>query len=124
MPRSKRAADTDSPTSRERKEVVDNTLLASRTELEEMDKYSLMVQREKHVRLLNDMVGNLYPQMVSDIIDRIDELLEDGNNPWFRCEHGHEYGDPTTPDIPLEHRACILVSCKAPVHKVQGDSNE
>jgi len=77
MPRSKRAAATDSPTPRERKEVLDHTLLASRTEIEEMDRSALMVQREKHVRLLNDMVGNLYPQMVSDIIDRIDELLEE-----------------------------------------------
>ena len=107
-----------------REVAIEQSKLATREELEGMDRSALIVQKEKHVRLLNEMVGTLYTRMVSDTIIRIDELLEDGNNPWFRCEHGHEYGDPITPDIPLEHRACILVSCKAPVHKVQGDSNE
>lgn len=77
MPRSKRAADTDSPTPRERKEVGDNTLLASRTEFEDLDRSALIIQKEKRLRLLDQMVGTLYPQIVAYEIDKIDELLEE-----------------------------------------------
>ena len=58
-----------------REVAIEQTKSATREELEGMDRSALIVQREKHVRLQQQMVGNLYPRMVSDIIDRIDELL-------------------------------------------------
>jgi hypothetical protein len=60
-----------------REVAIEQSKLASREELEGLDRSALIVQREKHVRLLNQMVGNLYPRMVSDTIVRIDELLEE-----------------------------------------------
>jgi len=57
--------------------AIEQSKLATREELEEMDRSTLIVQRAKHVILLNEMVGTLYPRIVSDIIVRIDELLEE-----------------------------------------------
>ncbi len=63
MPRSKRET------------MIEESKLASREELEGLDRSALLVQKEKRMRLLEQMVGDLYPSIVSDEIDRINELL-------------------------------------------------
>jgi len=72
LPRSKREAarSADRPTYKE-------TKLASREELEGMDRAALIMQKHKRLELLKQMVGTLYPRMVEDEIERIEELLAD-----------------------------------------------
>ncbi len=64
MPRSKREV------------AIEETKLASREELEGLDVSALIVQKEKRKVLLQQMVGTLYPRIVADEMERIDELLE------------------------------------------------
>ncbi len=60
-----------------REMMLEEAKLASREELEGLDRSALLVQKEKRMRLLQQMVGNFYPSIVSGEIDRINELLKD-----------------------------------------------
>ncbi len=56
--------------------MVEKTKLATRKELESMNVSALIVQKEKRRILMGQMVGTLYPRIVADELERIEELLE------------------------------------------------
>jgi hypothetical protein len=55
--------------------AIETTKLASREELDGMGRTALIVQREKREKILPQLVGNLYPGIVTDEIWTINELL-------------------------------------------------
>ena len=65
MPRSKREA------------AIEETTLASISELEGLGISALIMQRKKREALAKQMVGTLYPQILATEIERIDERLEE-----------------------------------------------
>jgi len=70
MPRSKRAVRNVTEA------LVAEAKMLDREELETLDKPALLIQKILRLRLLDQMVGTLYPPMVQAEITRIDELLE------------------------------------------------